>query len=77
NPFNPETRIEFTLPEKQLVSLRVYNMLGELVEELVNEEKVAGSHSLIFDASNLPSGVYNYRLQTSSFTVNRKMILIK
>ena len=77
NPFNPETRIEFTLPEKQLVSLRIYNMLGELVEELINEEKEAGSHSIIFDGSKLPSGVYNYRLKTSTFTANKKMILIK
>ena len=77
NPFNPETRIDFTLPGKQLVSLRIYNMLGELVGELVNEVKKAGSYSVIFDASNLPSGVYFYRLQTPGFTDNKKMILLK
>jgi len=77
NPFNPETRIDFTLPEKQLVSLRVYNMLGELVRELVNEEKEAGNYSVMFDGSNLPSGVYIYRLQTSSFAANKKMTLLK
>ncbi|MGB5849452.1 MAG: T9SS type A sorting domain-containing protein, partial [Ignavibacteriaceae bacterium] len=81
NPFNPETRIDFTLPEKQLVSLRVYNTLGELVMELVNEEREAGSYSVIFDASStnggLPSGVYIYRLQASEFAENKMMILIK
>jgi Secretion system C-terminal sorting domain len=77
NPFNPETRIDFTLPEKQLVSLRVYNTLGELVGELVNEEREAGSYSVTFDASKLPSGVYIYRFQTSSFAANKKMTLLK
>jgi hypothetical protein len=77
NPFNPETRIDFTLPEKQLVTIRVYNTLGEQVAELVNEEREAGSYSVIFDASRLPSGVYIYRLQTLSFTANRKMTLLK
>ena len=65
NPFNPETRIDFTLPEKQLALLRIFNPLGELVDELVNGVKEAGSYSVIFDASKLPSGVYIYRLQTS------------
>jgi len=77
NPFNPETRIDYTLPEKQLVSLKVYNTLGELVGELVNEEKEAGSYSVTLDGSNIPSGVYIYRLQTSSFAANKKMTLLK
>jgi len=77
NPFNPETSIDFTLPEKQLVSLRIYNTLGELVGELVNEEREAGSYSVTFDASRLPSGVYIYRLQTSSFAANKKMTFLK
>jgi len=77
NPFNPTTKIDFTIPEKQLVSLRIYNVLGDLVQELVNEEKAAGSYSITFNASNLPSGVYIYRLQTPSFSQNRKMTLLK
>jgi hypothetical protein len=77
NPFNPETRIDFTVPEKQIVSLRVYNTLGELVSELVNEEREAGSYSVIFDASGLQSGVYIYRLQTKELSVIRKMTLLK
>ena len=60
-----------------MVSLRVYNTLGELVAELVNEEREAGSYSVIFDASRLPSGVYIYRLQTIGFAVIRKMTLLK
>jgi hypothetical protein len=77
NPFNPETRIDYTLPEKQLVTIIVYNTLGEEVAELVNEEREAGSYSVLFDASGLPSGVYIYRLQTSSFADNKKMTLLK
>jgi len=77
NPFNPETRIDFTLPEKQFVTIRVYNTLGEQVAELVNEEREAGSYSVTFDASRLPSGVYIYRLQTLSFAANKKMTLLK
>jgi hypothetical protein len=77
NPFNPETRISFTLPEKQLVSLRVYNMLGELVEELVNGPREAGSYTITFDASNLSSGIYIYRIQTDNFAENKKMNFLK
>ena len=77
NPFNPSTRIDFTVPEKQLVTLIVYNSLGEQVAELVNEEREAGSYSFIFDASSLTSGVYIYRLQTPVFTNNIKMTLLK
>jgi hypothetical protein len=77
NPFNPETRIDFTLPEKQFVTIKVYNTLGEQVAELVNEEREAGSYSVIFDASRLPSGVYIYRLQASSFAANKKMTFLK
>ena len=77
NPFNPTTRIDFTLPGRQFVNLRVYNTLGQIVKELVNEQKEAGSYSVTFDASNLPSGVYIYRLQTPEFAQNRKMTLLK
>jgi hypothetical protein len=77
NPFNPETRIDYTLPEKQLITIRVYNTLGEQVAELVNEEREAGSYSVIFNAYNLPSGVYIYRLQTSESAENKKMTLLK
>jgi len=77
NPFNPETRIDYTLPEQQNVSLKVYNTLGALVQELLNEVKPAGSYSVTFDASNLPSGIYIYRIQTESSAVNKKMTFLK
>ena len=77
NPFNPSTKIDFSLPEKQMVSLRVYNTLGEMVSELVNEVREPGSYSVTFDASNLPSGVYIYRIQTPSFAANNKMTFLK
>ena len=77
NPFNPETRIDYTLPEQQSVSLKVYNMLGELVQELVNEVKPAGNYTVTFDGSDLPSGVYVYRIQAEGFSENKKMTLLK
>jgi len=77
NPFNPQTRIDFTIPEKLVVTLRVYNILGELVTELIHEEKDAGSYSVTFGASNLSSGIYIYRLETSDFIDLRKMTLLK
>jgi len=77
NPFNPKTRIEFTIPQKQMVSLRVFNILGELIGDLINEEKESGSYSVTFDASNLSSGIYIYRLETPDFIDLRKMTLLK
>lgn len=77
NPFNPETRIDFTISEKQQVSLRVYNTLGELVSEIVNEQREAGNYSEIFNASDLPSGVYIYSLQTPGFVENMKLTVLK
>ncbi|MCH7772766.1 MAG: T9SS type A sorting domain-containing protein, partial [Bacteroidetes bacterium] len=77
NPFNPQTRIDFTLPEAQFVSLKVYNLLGQLVSEIINEEKESGSYSVTFDASYLSSGIYVYRLETTDFIGLRKMTLLK
>jgi len=77
NPFNPKTRIDYTLPEQQNVSLRVFNMLGEMVQELLNEVKPPGSYSVNFNASNLPSGIYIYRIQTESFATTKKMTFLK
>lgn len=78
NPFNPKTIIKFDLPEDAKVSLRVYNMLGELVHTLIESEILsAGSYEREFDASYLPSGVYVYRLSSDKFTATRKMVLMK
>lgn len=77
NPFNPSTVISFQLPVNGMVSLKVYNVIGQQVAELVNEVRQAGVHTVEFDASNLPSGVYIYRLNTGNYTSTRKMMLMK
>ena len=77
NPFNPSTMIEFSIVNPEFVTLKVYNILGQEVATLVNEMKNPGNYSVRFDASNLSSGVYIYKLQTESYTATRKMILQK
>lgn len=77
NPFNPTTNISFQLPESDMVSLKVYDMIGREIAVLVNEVLSAGQHAATFDAASLPSGVYFYRLETTSGTLSRKMTLIK
>jgi len=77
NPFNPETVVRFALPVAGFTELKVYNSVGELVKVLVNEEMSAGRHEVKFDASNLPSGVYMYRISTGNYSAARKMLLIK
>jgi len=77
NPFNPSTTIQFSVPEQSFVKLEVFNTLGEKVTTLVSEELNAGSYKFNWDAENLPSGVYLYKMQTTNFSTSRKMILIK
>jgi len=77
NPFNPSTQINFTLPESGDVSLTVYNLLGQRVAVLQNGVLQSGTHSFEFNAGNLSSGMYFYRLQTDNFSSVRKMTLIK
>ncbi|HMQ69479.1 MAG TPA: choice-of-anchor J domain-containing protein, partial [Ignavibacteria bacterium] len=77
NPFNPTTNISFSIPTSGLVTLKVYNMAGMEVAKLLNENKTAGSYNIGFNAANLPSGAYFYRLETNSFTDTKKMILLK
>jgi len=77
NPFNPTTQIQYTIPSAVDVKLTVFNALGQQVDLLVNERKSAGRHTVSFDASTLPSGVYFYKLQTGSFTQTKSMMLIK
>ena len=77
NPFNPTTNIEFVLPQASQVSLKVYNMLGQQVAVLVNNRLGAGSQTIQFEASNLASGMYIYRLDAGGFTQTRKMLLLK
>jgi YVTN family beta-propeller protein len=77
NPFNPSTTIRFSIPKNDFVSLKVFNVNGREVENLINENKIAGSYEINFNASNLSSGVYFYRLNTSSFSSIMKMTLVK
>ena len=77
NPFNPSTVIEFSLPQKANVSLKVFNSLGQEVAELINSEMFAGYHSVNFNATNLSSGIYFYRITSGNFTQTNKMLLLK
>ena len=82
NPFNPSTSIKYSVPELSNVLIKVFDLLGNEVETLVNEEKPAGTYEVIFNSHsgevrNLPSGVYFYKLQASSFIETKKMILLK
>jgi len=76
NPFNPTTTIEFSLPQSGFVSLRVFDLLGQEIATLVNEEKAAGSYRATFDASNLPSGTYFYALKTAEHSSVKKMAFL-
>jgi hypothetical protein len=77
NPFNPVTNIKFDIPAQDLVKLILYDILGHEVNILVNEVKSAGSYIVDFDASELPSGVYFYRLESGNFVDAKRMLLIK
>ncbi len=77
NPFNPSTKISFSLPKADVVTLKVYDILGAEVATLVNGKMAAGKYELNFDASNLPSGAYIYRIVTNNFTATKKMMLLK
>ena len=77
NPFNPTTTIRFSLKETGLVSLKVYNVIGQLVTTLVNDQKPAGTYEYNFDASSLSSGIYFYTIKAGDFTSTKKMILMK
>jgi hypothetical protein len=88
NPFNPTTTIRYQIPNvgtqpstqmagKYIVSLRMYNLLGQEIATLVNEARSAGRYEARFDASNLASGIYFYRLSAGSFTITKAMLLLK
>jgi len=77
NPFNPSTRIKWQIPEPGLITLKVYDVLGNEITTLLNEEKPAGNGELLWNAENLPSGVYFYQLKAGEFIQTKKMILIK
>ena len=77
NPFNPTTSIQFNLPASQNVNLSVFDLLGRRVATLVNGQLASGQHSVTFQASSLPSGMYLYRLSTPTGSISQKMILLK
>ncbi|HEX7356495.1 MAG TPA: T9SS type A sorting domain-containing protein, partial [Ignavibacteriaceae bacterium] len=77
NPFNPKTSIRFSIPETGNVKLSLYNPLGQEVCTILNEVKESGTHLVNFDASELNSGMYIYKLESGSFVQSKKMILIK
>jgi endoglucanase len=77
NPFNPSTLISYQLPAGVFVTLKVYDVLGRDVETLVNKYQNAGNYSIQFNASNLPSGMYLYRLETGTFHDTKKFLLLK
>jgi len=77
NPFNPTTTIEFALPQNSNVKLVVYDVLGRVIEELVNSDLSAGYHRVNFNASNLASGIYFYSIQAGDYTNVKKLILLK
>ena len=77
NPFNPTTNICFTVPLNGKVKLVVYNLMGQVVATLVDEYRLAGSHSVKFDATDLPSGMYIYKLKSGDTVMSKKLMLLK
>lgn len=77
NPFNPSTAISYQLPANSVVTLRVYDVLGKEIRTLVNERQNAGTYTIRFDGSGLPSGVYFYRLQAGNYSATKKLLFMK
>jgi len=77
NPFNPSTKINYSIPTEGFVTLDVYNSIGQKVANLVSESKTAGTYTINFDASDLTSGIYFYKISSGNFTETKKMILLK
>jgi hypothetical protein len=77
NPFNPSTTISFALPEADVARIAVYDVAGRWIQTLMNEKRGAGNHTVMFDARDLPSGVYFARMESGQFTMTKKMLLIR
>jgi hypothetical protein len=77
NPFNPSTTIRYGLPFTSFVTLAIYNMLGQQVAQLVNEQQQAGFHDIVFRPDGLASGVYYYRLRAGTFSSVKSLLLMK
>ncbi|MCX8011280.1 MAG: T9SS type A sorting domain-containing protein, partial [Ignavibacteria bacterium] len=77
NPFNPKTVIKFSIPQKEFVKLKLFNSIGEELMSLVNQELEAGYHQIEFNSTNLPAGIYFYKMSAGKFVQTRKLILLK
>ncbi|MBX2974601.1 MAG: T9SS type A sorting domain-containing protein [Ignavibacteriaceae bacterium] len=77
NPFNPSTTINYSIPNVEYVTIKVFNTLGEEVATLVNEQKTAGNFEVKFERTSLTSGIYFYRIQSGNYNETKKMILLK
>ncbi len=77
NPFNPTTTISFSIPVQSMVTLAVYDILGNQVAELINDVRAAGVHTVVFDGANLPTGIYFYKLNNGVEILTQKMMLVK
>jgi len=77
NPFNPSTKIRYSIAQPGLVTLKIYDVLGNEIERLVSEEKPVETYEINWNAANLPSGVYFYQLKAGEYTSAKKMILLK
>jgi hypothetical protein len=77
NPFNPVTKVDFSIPKKGFVTIKIFDILGKEVDELVNKEFSAGTYSVSYDASKLSSGTYFYKLTSGSFSETKKMTFVK
>jgi hypothetical protein len=77
NPFNPSTTFKYSIAKQSSVLIKIYDLIGNEIETLVNEEKPVGTYELTWNASNLPSGVYFYQLRAGDFVETKKMILMK
>lgn len=77
NPFNAKTSIEYALPFESHVRIVIYNLLGQSIETLVDQDQAAGHYQVLWDAADAPTGVYFYRIEAAEFTATRKMLLAK
>ncbi|MDQ3021227.1 MAG: T9SS type A sorting domain-containing protein [Bacteroidota bacterium] len=77
NPFNPTTSIKFDIAKSSFTSIKIYDMLGKEISNLVNQELTPGSYQFTLDAASFPSGIYYYKIETESFTEIKKMVLLK
>jgi hypothetical protein len=77
NPFNPSTKIRYSVPQSSTIVIKVFDILGNEIETLVDEEKFIGTYELTWNAERLPSGIYFYKLQSGSFVETKKMVLMK